>query len=508
MAKKFKQKNYTIQEGSYTGPKDLENGIPGALKLIGGGIGVGSLGGFIAGRHSKTEHLPETMWKGAKIGGLSGLFLKIFLNYIHKPMNHVKYQEVDRAIRQQFGVYRISGFTIGDSLGKRSSMSEKISFNSRNVDDFKVNIAIHNDKVTLYTFAMSNEELDKTSELLDYYCQKFFAMEYTSKLINQRVNSYSIDITFTNYQVISQFILELQETLNTRINILNIDAIVKPRLEQAAEQREFSRLSEFLLGALNCGWAEEGVDALLDFFNDLENWKLEKLGVKCKNLDNDFLFKVLDSLYYRNGFHYTVNDKKAKITAFVSKGLFVICTKDKESEDKLDQLLHHIGLNFEKRKNKNASVYLCAIDLNKKKAFENMLRKLISLDKLNIQDRLINRVKLFSAMENQVILKLKEKLEKEKEIDWEVSDYIPNDSISVTANLSSIKIYVPEEFEYSQYDIDDFIRTEFKYIRTNVSYDRNILVMKLNGALTQVQFEKLVKYIIKSQGYCTLLTTK
>ena len=56
---------------------------------------------------------------------------------------------------------------------------------------------------------MTKEELDKTSDTLDYYCKKYFSMEYTAKIINQKVNSYSVDIVFTNYHAMCQFIMEL-----------------------------------------------------------------------------------------------------------------------------------------------------------------------------------------------------------------------------------------------------------------------------------------------------------
>ena len=47
--KKFKQKEYTIQEGHYTGPKDLEK-VPGSLEVIGKAtIGGTAAGGVIGG---------------------------------------------------------------------------------------------------------------------------------------------------------------------------------------------------------------------------------------------------------------------------------------------------------------------------------------------------------------------------------------------------------------------------------------------------------------------------
>ena len=46
---KFKQKEYTIQEGHYTGPKDLDK-VPGSLEVIGKAtIGGTAAGGVIGG---------------------------------------------------------------------------------------------------------------------------------------------------------------------------------------------------------------------------------------------------------------------------------------------------------------------------------------------------------------------------------------------------------------------------------------------------------------------------
>ena len=104
-------------------------------------------------------------------------------------MTSVKYQEVDKSIRRQFGIFQISGVTVGDTLDKRAKVDDKFSFNDRNVSQYKINFAIHNNKITMYTFGMTKAELDLTSKTLDYYCKKYFSMEYTAKIINQKVNS-------------------------------------------------------------------------------------------------------------------------------------------------------------------------------------------------------------------------------------------------------------------------------------------------------------------------------
>ena len=76
----------------------------------------------------------------------------------------------------------------------------------------------------------------------------------------------------------------------------------------------------------------------------------------------------------------------------------------------------------------------------------------------------------------------------------------------MTGDPGGLKIYIPRDYEYSQYEIDDFIRTQAKFVRTNTNMERNIYVMKLMGSLTFPQLYKLVKFIIAEEGFCTLLT--
>ena len=115
----------------------------------------------------------------------------------------------------------------------------------------------------------------------------------------------------------------------------------------------------------------------------------------------------------------------------------------------------------------------------------------------------IFRNKLFSniAMLNRIV----SRLDKEKIQDYEVESKIPQDSISITTDLNDLRIYIPLDFEYSQYALDDFIRETVGYIRTNTVLDRNIYVMRLSSKITESQYYKLVKYIVEEEGFCVLL---
>lgn len=113
---------------------------------------------------------------------------------------------------------------------------------------------------------------------------------------------------------------------------------------------------------------------------------------------------------------------------------------------------------------------------------------------------IILRQNCFSMIDN-----ITNKLDREGIEDYGTDSSIPNDVISITTNLQDLKIYFPPDFEYSQYDIDDFIRSMVPYMRTTTILDRNIYVMKLSGKLNETQYYKLVKFIIKSEGSIVLI---
>lgn len=97
------------------------------------------------------------------------------------------------------------------------------------------------------------------------------------------------------------------------------------------------------------------------------------------------------------------------------------------------------------------------------------------------------------------------RLDREGVEDYEISDSIPSDSISITSDLKDTKIYIPTDFEYSQFEIDDYIRSLVSYMRPTTTYDRNIYVMKLTGRLSEVQYYKIVKYIATKHEFCVII---
>jgi hypothetical protein len=502
----FKKKQFTIQEGQYTGPKDIES-IPGALSTIAKGTLGGAGVGAIAGAFMKDSTAIDGAFSGAKWGTISGIAAKLLLNYIHKPMKSIKYQEVDKDIRRQFGVYRMAGITVGDTITKRNDINDKFSFNDRNVDQYKLIFAIHNNQVTMYTFGMTKEELDKTSEILDYYCKKYFAMEYSAKIVNQRVNSYAVDITFTNYQVICNFIMELSGVLKTKIDLLDNNVIVGPRLQDTGEEKTFSvsEINKYDLLKIIGGGLSKGLvrgfrpgaisSVIIEGISHLNKNEFQRASglMPRGDYNNVFLEAELKKLHYVEGFHYTVGDSDNDFNISLISGILTITTTNDKD----------LGLGPKVNKSKYGKVFIYTYALKDIKEFDYILNKVMSNKmKPNIFDK--KAVKLFSR-NTAMIQKITERLDKDGETDYEVSDRIPSDVISITGELNGLKIYIPTDLDYAQYEIDDFIRSMAKFIRTNTITEKGRFVMTLNGNLNFIQYYKLIKNIIKEEGFCTIL---
>ena len=118
---------------------------------------------------------------------------------------------------------------------------------------------------------------------------------------------------------------------------------------------------------------------------------------------------------------------------------------------------------------------------------------------------IILRTKRFSFQSGKMIEKVVEKLDKAGVEDYEIVKKIPIDVISVTLDLNSVKIYIPRDYEYSQYDIDDFIRDLIPYARTRTVYDRNIYVMTVSTSMKVEQFCKLVQFIADEWEFCSII---
>lgn len=101
--------------------------------------------------------------------------------------------------------------------------------------------------------------------------------------------------------------------------------------------------------------------------------------------------------------------------------------------------------------------------------------------------------------------KITTKLDSEREDNYDVETSIPDDVISINLDLDHLTIYIPEEFEYTQYSIDNKIRTLAGYIRTETHFERDIYIMELTNKVTFDQYYKIIKFIIQEEGFCSIV---
>ena len=397
---KFRQKNFTIPEGHYTGPKDMDK-VPGVLEMVGKSALAGTAIGAVTGKLMEDSNVLEGAYTGGKYGALTGLLLKFFLNYLHNPMSRVKYQDVDKIIRREFGIYRVSGVTVGDSVNRRASLNDKFSFNDRNVTDYKINFSVQDNQVTMYTFGMTDKELEKTSNILDYYCKKYFGMEYTAHAINTKVNAYSVSITFTNTQVISNFMMELSNEIGYKINLLDNKALVDSRITSKAneEEKQFSvkafnkydlikilgTSGSFLLSnlpnSLGKGLSFAVLGGLLESLKKLSSDELSKLNIPAniRDFGNVYLEDTLKKLHYVENYDYTVGDLGAEINMSMFSGLFLITAqKGSDNVEKLDEEIYSKYKSSIKRVD-TGKVIVYTYYMKTRNEFEYLLRRLMSL---------------------------------------------------------------------------------------------------------------------------------
>lgn len=390
----FRQKNFTIQEGHFTGTKD-EDKLPGAVEVIGKSALGGALIGAIVGKFNKKSTTGKGAIEGAKYGALTGVALKLLINYLHKPMSRVKYQEIDKGIRREYGIYKAGGIIIGDKLEKRASMEERFAFNDRNICAYKICFAIQDNQVTMYTFNITDQELEKLNNHLDHYCKEYFGMEYDAFLINQKTNSYSVNITFTNYQVISNFMVELSELLQTKINLLDSNALVKGKLEESQKSFSVKPLNKYdlmrILGKngtkviLSGGFGIKSlgnfvINTISDMCKIVSYKELANAGVPIpkQNYGNTYLEDTLKRLHYLEGFNYSVGDKNSKNNISMVQGLFLVTTEKGSQEMKDIDKNYWKDLKAKIRRADTGKVIVYTYSFSSKNEFDFLLKKLMS----------------------------------------------------------------------------------------------------------------------------------
>lgn len=413
----FKRKNFTIQEGHYTGPKDMDK-TPGALEVVGKSALGGAVIGGISGKFLPNSTVMDGALTGAKTGTIAGIVLKFFLNYLHNPMNKIKYSEVDKNIRREFGIYRMAGITIGDNINKRDKLEDKFSFNDRNVCNYKLNFVIADNKITMYTFGMSDQELVKTSNILDYFCKTYVGMDYTSFLLNRKLNSYAVDITFTNYQVISNFIMELSQKLEVKINLLNNKAIIDRRFREKTEELEnevekvdlenpeenqktfsFLGLGKYdlirILGKggplLLKGKGHAIMSILSETLHKMsisEKSKIPGASMAMDEMRNDYLKEALKRLHYINGINYSIGDAESEINMSLIRGIFIVTVNKNSKVAKWLENNYYKKFATKLKKINTNDVIVYSYAVQSKQELDLMLKCLMKCDeRINIFDK-------------------------------------------------------------------------------------------------------------------------
>lgn len=406
---KFKQKEYTIQEGHYTGPKSIKK-IPGTVKVVVksvlAGLGIG------AGIGALTESLPtkETAKKGAKAGFWAGIALKILINKFHKPMSSVKFQKVDKAIRKEFGIREVSGMIVNDTKKNRDELNAHFAFNDPEVFGFKINVSIQKKKLTLYTFGLTKDEMKSLNESLDYYCYKYYGMEYSSRMIDHKDNSYSVTIVFTNYDAIAKFLVEVSDSLKTRINVLDSEVNLEEKPMESEKTFSKSSLPVFdkydIMKILGKGGTifgrYGGIGRIKDgdeFITDILSESLSHLGkrslsmntlrglrTKREALTNAYLERMFKDLGMMEGIDYTVKKNNNPLNLYIYEGYLFICTSlNKRDEVAMKKIADKFKLVVTNVKG-SATIFTYAF--NSGQELERLLREIIKLSvKPNIYTR-------------------------------------------------------------------------------------------------------------------------
>lgn len=345
---KFRQREYTIQEGHYTGPKAIKK-IPGTIKVITksvlAGLGIGAGAKVLL----PEDTVGEPIKKGAKAGFWAGVALKMLINNFHKPMSSVKFEKVDKAIRKEYGIKEVSGLIYGDSKEVRDDLNSHFAFNDSNILGYRANLLVQKKKVILYIIDFNKEDLSKLNESLDYYCYKYYGMEYSSKLLNQKRNSYSISIIFTNYEAMAKFFIEIANSLSLKINVLDKDSeFNEDQFSSENKEKTFSSsLPIFdkydiikILGKGGIiinknGFKTSPSDYLMDslseavsHFSKVGKIKSATRDVKLKRqiLNNIFLEKTLKELGYRENLNYTIKRNNSPLNMYLHEGYLIICS--------------------------------------------------------------------------------------------------------------------------------------------------------------------------------------
>lgn len=433
-----KRKNFTIPEGHYTGPQ--QETIDGWLEAANTagivGAGLGAARSYISEKEedknkSTIQKLVSGASQGYFYGALSGMAIKGITEYINKPLKDIEFQKLDRSIRSEFGSFKIP--IINKAIGledKSNSIKDKIVYNDRNLTNFKLNFGIRKDQIVMYTFGVSDSELDSLSMALDDFVQTQPNMNYHSSLINKSQNSYAVAITFTTYSVAAKYIIRAAEIVSSKVNVLDRDYIIARRVNEfnvdklsdsdtsepnstsvnnnvISEENDdsvkvFSLTGEDKYSALEF-LKNEGGETLADIARSIKTRKISStasnhlirlvqhaigraaekgkikagLPVKREELNSGFLIDTLNKLRYVKGFNYTVDKTNNDCNISMVSGIFVVSIDKGDKSEQVDEEFYNKAKD-RIRRSEIDKVVSYVYSISSRSDFEFLLKKLFS----------------------------------------------------------------------------------------------------------------------------------
>ena len=112
---------------------------------------------------------------------------------------------------------------------------------------------------------------------------------------------------------------------------------------------------------------------------------------------------------------------------------------------------------------------------------------------------------IFKEKSAQMLDRISQKLDQAGLEEYEMVTDVPEDSVSITGELLDTIVYLPQKYEYLQYDVSDFIRTLSPSLRSTSEVNRDLIKIKVRGKLTEPQYFKLIKYLIDETEFCSII---
>lgn len=446
--KKFKLKNYTIPEGHYTGPQQATTDSWGQALNESGliGAGLGGLTNYLTDDDkgkSTVQKVIEGAGEGYLYGLISGAAMKGITEYIHSPLKDIDFQKLDKNIRAHFGSFKIPFLQkqVGSGNGQKR-LKDKIVYNSRNITDYKLNFGVRRNQIVMYTFGVTNSELDELSQLLDDMVMNQPNMNYHSSLINKSQNSYAVAITFTAYEIAAKYIIAAAEIVSSKVNLMDkdylisrrvnefdVDKLEDPDVKQGINSEEkstnvnnnvisdkfddsektFSLTGDEKYSAIEF-LRSDGIQSIVDIAKSIKTKKLgstasnhfarlvnhavsrtiEKgkmkagMPVKREELNTGYLIDILKKLHYVKGFNYTEDKTNSECNVSLVSGILVVTADKGDKSDIVDKEFYNSGKDRIRRAEVD-SVVSYVYSVSSKSDLEFLLKKLFSTKlKINV----------------------------------------------------------------------------------------------------------------------------